>query len=345
MIQGFLESLEHFRQAYVHSANLQHEESISLLCSNFFYKWDYRPEAIFLYSKKKMEHPKLKANLEFLSKTDEKILSESNPISCFRIRYKKDPQLSLIKLKKKKDIILIDLTGSFIQTSETFRSYNRFGLIQYLCLRDCGITEFPKDLTILPRSLKSIDLSKNFLSAVPNDIKWMQLESLNLSENSFYFWPEPISPANVPNLISIDFSINSISTFPSFDPFPTLEVLLLDYNLFVILPSWIESCSKLRYLSLRGCFRLTDLSLKSLFKLTNLEFLDIAYLTIIDALDPIYPPANIRVLNCRGLTLETMSAVDTVSIHNIEDTKYNFFLDVVSPAVDTEFDNAFWQQQ
>jgi hypothetical protein len=108
-------------------------------------------------------------------------------------------------------------------------------------------------LETLPRNVRFLDLSMNFISSIPQTANWSQLKGINLSENSFSEWPLAIVPEAIPKLAYLSLAVNTIGDPPpSQIGFRHLRMLDLSYTRITMVPSWIGECARLRVLKLAG---------------------------------------------------------------------------------------------
>ncbi len=169
-------------------------------------------------------------------------------------------------------------------SQESLRLICGLPYIQMLSLRDCGITEFPKNITNL-LNLKSLELpinhcTQNGILAICNSCK--NLENLSFVLNSLS--EIPLEIANIRNLRNLNLSDNQFKTAASIRPlcFCThLEKVNLSNNELIKLPEELELLSQqLKSLDLSGNSNLSFASLELVCKLKKLEELDISLVTI-----------------------------------------------------------------
>lgn len=341
MIQHFQRNL-YLSNFSAKQSNLKEQENSKILCSSFFYSRDYRKTtSSLILNDKEFDNPKSKMELAISSSEIKNLLANANTDFYLGVPPTKDPPLSSIKLKKKKDLAFLDLTSCYLSSSETLKAFHKFSCLQYLCLSDCGIVDLTSDLINLPKTIRSLDLSQNFISQISSDVHWKQIEYLNLSKNAFSKWPDAIDPEKLPNIISINLSVNCISSHPSFTtPFAKLQALYLEYNPHKIAPEWITKCLELKYLSFKGCIDM-NLNLHSLFNLPNLVFLDISNVILTDIQSLKNLPKSLSLIVCRRKEKDYDTNFN-LSIHNINDNLYNSYSKVSSVSNNDEFDNAVW---
>lgn len=345
MIQYFNRNLASLQEINARQPNaLKEQENSKIFSSSFFYSRDFRKKISLLISNsKEFENPKSKIEFSVSSSEIKNRFANSNADFYFQVPPTKDPPLSSIKLKKKKDLVFLDLSSCFLSSSDTLKAFHKFSGLQYLCLSDCGIVDLTKtsDLINLPKTIRSLDLSRNFISQIPSEIHWKQIEYLNLSKNAFSKWPDAIEPEKLPNIISINLSENSILSHSSFaSAFSKLQTLSLECNPHKTAPDWITKCTELKHVSFKGCSDL-NLDLYSLFNLPNLVFLDISDVKITDVQRLKNLPRSLMLIICRRETKDYDTNFN-LPIHNINDNLYNSYSKGTSVSSNDEFDYAVW---
>lgn len=139
------------------------------------------------------------------------------------------------------------------KTSKTYK--NLQNVIKYgwnrLDLKNCGLTEIPKEIFDNCQELYAIDLSndefsetKNKITEIPSEIKKLKkLKRLNLSNNQIFEIREDL--CELQNLTHLDLSNNKIKYLPSnVANLPNLENLNLEGNPFDLLPPEIVARGK-----------------------------------------------------------------------------------------------------
>lgn len=344
MLQNFRKNRDNFINCVKQQNALKEQENSQILSSSFFYSWDFKKTVPILLSNKKIENPKSQMESSCSSSDIKTFLSNANPDFYLAVTPSKDPPLSSIKIKKKKDLIFLDLTSCYISSLDSLKGLHKLSSLQYLCLSDCGIVDLPNDIVNLPKTIRSLDLSSNFISQISADIHWKQLEYLNLSENSFSKWPSAIDPDKLPNLISINCSINSIESFPPLvTSFTKLQSLMLDYNPFGFIPNWLSKCIELRFLSLSGCTNLKDLQLSLLFNLPHLSFLNISNVPIRDDQSLSKVPKSLNLIICTRNKKVQNFALSIRNTNYPEEISNSVYLkNNISISDNNEFDYSVW---
>lgn len=115
----------------------------------------------------------------------------------------------------------------------------------------CGLTEIPSEIFELADSLEVLDLSRNQLNSLPDDIQTLKkLRVIFLNENQFGAFPEVLSQC--PNLSMISLRSNRITHIDEAVLSPQIRWLILTDNQLETLPSSIGTLGKLQKLMLAG---------------------------------------------------------------------------------------------
>ncbi|MGJ7522781.1 leucine-rich repeat-containing protein kinase family protein [Variovorax sp. LT1P1] len=122
---------------------------------------------------------------------------------------------------------------------------------QRLDLRDAGLTEFPREVYALAGTLEVLDLSRNALDALPNDLPRLhRLRVIFCSDNRFTDLPAALG--RCPQLEMVGFKANRIRTVPG-DALPArLRWLILTDNAIESLPFELGQRPRLQKLMLAG---------------------------------------------------------------------------------------------
>lgn len=137
----------------------------------------------------------------------------------------------------------------------------------------CGLQEFPEEIFTLADSLEILDLSRNKLTLLPDDLPRLhKLRVLFCSDNLFTRLPEVLG--GCPQLSMVGFKANSIREVSAAALPQGLRWLILTDNQIETLPPELGRCAQLQKLMLAGN-RLCDLP-EQLSACTRLELLRIA---------------------------------------------------------------------
>ncbi|OHS92959.1 hypothetical protein TRFO_12143 [Tritrichomonas foetus] len=263
----------------------------------------------------KFEHPKASLEVADMSPTILKShYKNAESFFSFADLPFKNPPLNTLKHKKsKKDLVFFYLSGVTFTNYDCLKNLSKFNHIRYLCLANCSLNVIPNELFSLPKYIKSLDLTRNNISVIPNDVHWKQLEGINLSENALTSWPSIFEPEKLPSIISIDISFNRISEIKNnLSPFTNLESLILDYTPLKSFPSWISACMNLKYLSLKGCDVIYNFSFHQIMSLDNLSYLNISNVSIAKK-DGNIVLKNLKSVIARNMTLLSQNRISTHS--------------------------------
>jgi hypothetical protein len=145
---------------------------------------------------------------------------------------------------------------------------------QRLDLRDAGLAEFPREILALADTLEVLDLSRNALDTLPDDLPRLhRLRVLFCSDNRFTELPAVLG--RCPQLEMVGFKANRIHTVPGDALPPRLRWLILTDNAIESLPPSIGERPRLQKLMLAGN-RLSALPDTMATGSTSLELLRIA---------------------------------------------------------------------
>lgn len=141
--------------------------------------------------------------------------------------------------------------------------------VKELTIRE-GLTSFPQEIFELADSLEILDLSNNFLSSIPKDIKRLKkLKIAFFSNNLFTHVPSEFKECE--NLFMLGFKANKIEQFDE-DILPLgISWLILTDNRLTFLPDSIGKLTKMQKFPLAGN-KLSSLP-QSMSKCVNLELL------------------------------------------------------------------------
>jgi hypothetical protein len=115
----------------------------------------------------------------------------------------------------------------------------------------CGLQEFPREIFDLADTLEILDLSRNALTSLPDDLpKLHKLRVLFCSDNPFTHLPEVLGECA--QLSMVGFKANRIRTVPGAALPPSLRWLILTDNQIEELPAELGHCTRMQKLMLAG---------------------------------------------------------------------------------------------
>lgn len=156
-----------------------------------------------------------------------------------------------------------------VKARDTIRAAKK-NKIEELILRDCNISKIPKSLFKKFTFLKKLSLSSNYISALPKEIKVLQvLEVLIIDKNELKEFPLEI--LEILSLMELDISTNHITSLPdSINLLKNLKKLDISANKITKLP---DQFGELELTSLKfGQSELTEIP-DVIFYITTLKTL------------------------------------------------------------------------
>ena len=232
---------------------------------------------------KKILHPKETGSQTF-SKISQTILktqyNDTSSSISFSVYPVQDPPLK--SLKKHQSLIFLNLSYAYFTSPKTLSPIHSFQSLVSLSLHNCALFEVPAELCKLPPKLQNLDLSENYLSEIPSDVKWDKLKHINLSINCFSSWPSVIQ-SNCLHLTTLLFSFNDLgcTQFPA-HPLPELKRLDLSYCNLISFPAFIYHSKNLEIINLNGNCQISDFYFKNLNNLHQLKQIFINLITYHD---------------------------------------------------------------
>ncbi|XP_041974169.1 leucine-rich repeat-containing protein 57-like [Aricia agestis] len=128
-----------------------------------------------------------------------------------------------------------------------YETASKTGVLQ---LSNSKLKEIPPEVFNLSDHLRNLDLSKNKIPGIPDDIsKFKFIKQLNLSSNSIQNVPTAL--ANLKKLELLNLSCNNIASLPdSFENLSNLKQLYLNNNKFKLFPKQILELKNLEVIDL-----------------------------------------------------------------------------------------------
>ena len=214
-----------------------------------------------------------------------------------------DPPMKALKSRKSwfESLRYCNFSGVYFSSTEGLKSLLKIKQIEFLCFHDCGLLAVPPQLLKLPPSLKNLDLSLNFIESVPTDVKWEQLEGLNLDENALSEFPVALSQERTPNLRVLAISFNSFggSGAPVSGP-SRLTHLNMSYCGLGAVPLFVYQCSELQELRLRGNGNMTGIDWSQIAMLKQIQRIDISGARLPSLEHEIVLPSTLKVIIAKG---------------------------------------------
>lgn len=245
---------------------------------NYLFSMNNHSSIHRLVKKHELPNPKDNKNYELLTLNNFKVILKDQK-SIFSLSYfKVEEQVfsALRQSKIKKELVYIDFTGLYFLDFSFFKHFQKLSQVKTLCLHECGLIDIPQDLVNLPKHLIYLDLSCNYISSLPDELHWKNLEGLNLSHNALNVWPSCLNGNNFPELKGLIMSFNNlIKINQNIATFQNLISLDLSFTNLESFPLFISNSFGLKYLNLRGNIMLEEFNFNFIVLLSNLEYLDI----------------------------------------------------------------------
>lgn len=284
--------------------------------ANSFHKYNIEPEKNIQLQTKS---PESNDNMENYLKT---ITEETTTFSVSGLNG--NANIPSFKQKTYGSLTYLDFSNSKIISNSVFRYAMALKSLTHLCLFNCGLFSIPQELYKPIHSLKTLDLSSNYISTIPHEIQWDKIQGLNVSLNSFDGWPTNLNNSKMPNLEYLSISNNKIKdNFGSISKggcFSKLQYLDMSFCELLILPKVFTQCRALTYFSLSGNMNLVLPDLDFFEDSTLLQFLNISGVSFGVSLNNLpktakFPP-SIEVIVARQKTYEYIPKGNYTIIHD-----------------------------
>lgn len=294
-----------------------------VVCRESLLKYNLEPSKKLRLQKKSSDSKKSSDN--YNKNMEEYIKTINKDSTTFSVSgFNGNANLPSFKQKNFNSLTFLYLSDCLITSNSAFKSALSLKSLTMICLYNCGLFSIPTDLIKLPPNLKSIDLSLNYISTIPNDVHWEHLEGLNLSLNAFNGWPPNINPTKMPNLQYLILSNNKIKKkFKSANivsPFQNLQYLDLSYCALFNCPEWVFQLKSLTSLSLTGNINLVIPSLDCFQPMTSLRKLNISGVQLLanpdDLLKKSKPHVSLEVIIARGETWKFVPEGNYAIVHD-----------------------------
>lgn len=196
-----------------------------------------------------------------------------------------------------------------------YETASKTGVLQ---ISNHRLKEIPEDVFHLSEHLRNLDISKNKIAHIPEDISRLKnLKQFNLSTNSIQVIPPSL--ANLKKLEMLNISFNSISCLPdSFSTLRNLKQIYLSNNKFKEFPTQLLGLNSLEVVDLSNN-KLTEVptGMSSLFAAeVNLSQNEISSLS-----EDLYQAPRLKILrldeNCLSLDSIYPSLLRDSKIHTL----------------------------
>eukprot|EP01080_Neovahlkampfia_damariscottae_P004266 gene4266-7602_t len=196
----------------------------------------------------KEENVKTSEIIEVTNNTEEEIEVIKKDGEITEVTTSNEYILSL-KEKSMRDSKELDLTN--LEIVEFPEEILEWDYLKRILLGKNSISELPSNIDIFGKNLKTLDLSQNCLTKLPETFSFLiHLQHLNLGFNQFKEFPKEVLDLT---LKSLDLSFNLLSKIDfELTKMETLEELDLSSNQITDLPMELTQMKKLRKIQIRG---------------------------------------------------------------------------------------------
>ena len=216
-----------------------------------------------------------------------------------------DPPLKPFKAHTRKsgfeNLRYCNFAGVYFASTEGLKFLTKVKQLEFLCFHDCGLLCVPPQLYKLPPALKNLDLSLNFIESVPAEVKWEQLEGLNLDENALHEFPAALAAERTPNLKSLTMAFNPVGKGGAIASGPQgLTHLNMSYCGLDVVPQFVYQCMELQELRLRGNGSMKGIDWAQISKLSKCGRIDISGVPLPSLDNEVVLSKTIKVILAKG---------------------------------------------
>ena len=177
----------------------------------------------------------------------------------------------------KSSVIFFDLSNTMMLDISFLKSAKTLEKVTTMTLSNVSMTEIPKSLYSLPKTLRFLDLSNNYIKDVPSKVKWQNIQGINLSHNRLQKWPETLKQTFLPELQHLNVSWNDFSSgIPENIEFLQLQSTDLSYCNLTIFPSFVFASTSLRVLDISGNANISNMTISMIERMIVLRYLNIS---------------------------------------------------------------------
>lgn len=196
-----------------------------------------------------------------------------------------------------------------------YETASKTGVLQ---ISNHKLKEIPEEVFTLAENLRNLDLSKNKITRVPEDLSMFKfLKQLNLSTNMIQVLPESL--ANLKKLELLNVSFNSLASLPkSITTLSNLKQVYLNDNKFKVFPKELIGLNNIEVVDLSNN-KITEIP-KGMSKFYAME-LNVSQNEISMLSDDLHEAPRLKILrleeNCLSLDVITPSLLRDSKIHTI----------------------------
>jgi hypothetical protein len=258
-------------------------------------------------------HPHAKFASEIASDRFKGLFFESRPVFVVPDGPYHNPPVHSLRVTKATATQYLDFGGSLLTKPDPLRKLGRFAQIRFLSLRRCGLLEVGAELLELPKSVRRLDLSANFLCEIPRTAQWRQLRGLNLADNALAEWPQVLE-ADLPELEFLSLAGNPIGAGPEHIGCARALRCLDCSNTLLRAPwmGWLAECDRLQVVRLGGATLCVNCPCRYFAMFAQLKLADLSGVEFVGAPLAFGPAFEILVLKggrpaaCDGLDVEVV---------------------------------------
>ncbi|XP_026484422.1 leucine-rich repeat-containing protein 57-like [Vanessa tameamea] len=196
-----------------------------------------------------------------------------------------------------------------------YETASKTGVLQ---ISNHKLKEIPEEVFTLAEQLRNLDLSKNKIPYIPEDMSMFKfLKQLNVSTNMIHILPESL--ANLKKLELLNVSFNSLTCLPStFSGLTNLKQIYLNNNKFKVFPKELLGLPNIEVVDLSNN-KMTEIP-TGMSKFYAVEF-NVSQNEISVLSEDLYQAPRLKILrleeNCLSLDMITPSLLRDSKIHTI----------------------------
>jgi Leucine-rich repeat (LRR) protein len=212
------------------------------------------------------------------SKNQASQVGSKSPKSDAKSSASVDPlQNTKIDKAMKSSIVFFDIINTVITDMSFLKATKSFEKLNTMTLSNVAMAEIPKVLYSLPKTLRFLNLSNNYIKEIPAKVKWQNIHGINLSHNRIQKWPDVLKQTCLPELQHLNISWNDLSSgTPENVEFTQLQSIDISYCGLVSFPVFVLASTSLRVLDLSGNSRIDNMTISMIERMIVLRYLNIS---------------------------------------------------------------------